>query len=349
MPFEYHPRNETALQGEKEALEKQASEWGNNAPMLYFRAGTTMIRILPPWNEKGVFFREITRHRIRVGKRTEILACPAAEANLPCSLCQKGQELTDSRDDVKMKFARDHLRPRTQYLYNVLCYSGPANPKNGEVPEFGKVYVAEGGVMVHRQIISLDTDPQAGWNDITNPEAGVLLLIKRTGQGLDTKYEVNPHGAGRTNFFADLQSRGIDANTLELINLDEVYAIPPQEKIDELAAQLNVGGAFPGASVPAPQPALPTVSPPAAAAPVAPVAAPVVPAAPVPAPVAAPPIAPPPGQPAQTVTGVQPPLVAAPPAGPPNQTVTGPEQTAAQAQAPVPVPPPVIPDPPKAE
>jgi hypothetical protein len=299
--MQFYERNEAALSNESDALDKKAQEWGNDAPMLYLFAGSTMIRILPPYNETGVFFRQITKHRVRVGNRTEILACPAAEANLPCAICEKGQELMDSRDEMKMKFARENLRPRVQYLYNVIVHSGPAN-KKGETPEFGKVYVLEAGVMVHRQVINLDQDPGAGWADITNPAAGVNLIIKRTGQGLDTKYEVNPHGAGRTDFFADCTAHGVDPNSLELINLDEVYSIPPAEKLAEIASTINVGGAFPGAgTAPTAHPALPTasmtpapVAPVAAVAPVAPVApvAAVAPVAPVSAPVAVtPPVA----------------------------------------------------------
>lgn len=280
--MQFFERNEVAIQSEKDALEKKASEWGVDAPMLYLLAGSTMIRILPPFSEAGVFFRQITKHRVRVGNRTEILACPAAEENLPCAICERGQEMMESKDEAQMTFARENLRPRNQYLYNVLAHSGPANRK-GEVPEFGKVYVLEAGVMVHRQIISLDQDPATGWADITNPGAGVNLIVKRTGQSLDTKYEVNPHGAGRTDLFADCAARGIDPNALILHDLDKVYPMPPAEKLAEVAASITVGGAFPGGATPTARPALPTASPAAVAAPVAP---PATVATPVPAPVA---------------------------------------------------------------
>jgi hypothetical protein len=277
--MQFFERNEAALASEKDALEKQANAWGNDAPMIYAQAGTTMLRILPPFDDKGVFFSQITKHRVQVGgKRTEIFACPAEEAGLPCAICVKGQEMTESKDEAQMKFAKENLRPRNQFLYNVLVHSGPADRK-GNVPEFGKVYVLETGVMVHRQIISLDQDPATGWADITNPGNGVNLMIKRTGQGLDTKYEVNPHGAGRTDVFADCAARGIDPNSLELFNLNEVYAIPDEEKVEEVASKAGAG--MFGAT-PAPRPALQTASPAAAAA------TPAAPAPTVPVPVAAP-------------------------------------------------------------
>lgn len=279
----YFKQNPEALQHEKDRLERKATEWGNNAPMLYPQPGSTMIRILPPFSEAGVFFRKIVKHRVPVGKSAETFACPASEANLPCAICVMGQHMTDSRDEEQMKFAKENLRPREHYLYNVLVHSGPANRK-AEVPEFGKVYVMESGIMVHRQIIELDQDPANGWADVTNLEGGVNLIIKRTGQGFDTKYTVNPHGAGRTNVFEDCAARGIDPQTLELINLDEVYTIPDQEKVAEVASRINVS--MFGAA-PSPRPALQTVSPVAAAATPA---APTPGAAPVP--VAATPVAP---------------------------------------------------------
>jgi len=327
--MEYYQRNEVALQNESDALDKQAVEWGNNAPMLYLQNGSTMVRVLPPYSDAGVFFRQVTVHRVPVGQRAEIFACPAAMAGNHCAVCVKGQELTDSKDEMKMKFAKDNLRPRARYLYNVLVYSAPAS-RNGEVPMFGKVYVMEAGITVHRQIISLDQDPNTGWADVTNPEQGANLIIKRTGQGLDTKYEVHPH-AQRTNLFADCQARGIDPNSLMLINLDELYVVPESEKIEEVLAKVSVNKF---SAIPSPRPALQTVSPTvAAAAPAAPV--PVAPA-PVVAPVP-PPVVPAPVQPSV------PPQVPAVPQAP---QVLQPPQVPPVVQPPEVPQPPVIPAPP---
>jgi len=321
--MQIYERNEATLQAEQAALERQSNGRGTDAPMLELQSGSTMVRILPPYSAAGVFFRQVFKHWVNMGKgkQAEIFACPAVEANLPCAVCQKGQELTDTRDEVKMKFARD-LRPQNRFLYNVLVHSAPGD-RRGVVPEFGKVYVMEAGVMVHRQIISLDQDPAAGWSDVTNPQAGVNLIIKKTGSKLDTKYDVNPHGSGRTDMYADCAARGVDHNSLTLINLDEVYAIPDQEKVEEVAASINVGGAFPGGAAPTPRPALKTVSPAAAAsAPTAPVTA-------TPAPVAAPAPQPLPAA-APAMVASQPPVVAG----------------SGEGAQPVPVPP-VVPAPPE--
>lgn len=278
--MKYYPRNEEALRAEHDSLEKRANEWSNNnVNMLYLQPGTTMVRILPEYSQAGVFFHKFMKHSIFVGNIRETFACPAA-MNLPCAVCSKGQELMNSRDEKKMEFARNNLRPTEKYLYNVLCYAAPPN-NNGDVPEFGKVYVLEAGIMVHRQIIGLDQDPQTGWANVTNPESGVILIIKRTGKGqFDTKYTVNPHGGGRTNLLEECQTRGINLNNLQLIDLDQVPSSPPDWKLDELVNSIDniVNNDF--NVVPSPRPVLQTVSPAAAAAaPAAPASAPPAPGA----------------------------------------------------------------------
>lgn len=276
----FFQRNEDAMTQEKDRVEKQASEWGNNADMLYLMAGSTMVRILPAYSDAGKFFRKITRHRTRTSDGTFIGACPAVTEDLPCALCEKAQELKDSGDPVKLKFVKDNLRPQDRYLYNVLVYSAPADSQ-GQSKEFGKVYVMEAGIMVHRQLISLDTDAMVGWADITNLNNGVNVVIKRTGSGLDTKYEVSPTGHGRSDVVADFQARGLNPQQLQPVNLDLLYTLPPDEKLAEVVAGLRVG------ATPSPQGQFPVQAP--AMQPVVPQSAPV--AAP---PLAAPPVASPP-------------------------------------------------------
>lgn len=305
--MEFFEKNEEAIASEKNALDKKANEWGVNAPMLYPLSGSTTVRILPPWSGAGAFFREITKHRVRVGKKTEIFACPSVEANMPCAVCDLGEELTLSKDEDKLEFVKENLRPKSSYLYNVLCRSGPANRK-GDCPEFGKVYVLELGVMAHHQIIEHDQDAAAGWADVANPNSGVNLVIKRTGQGrYDTKYTVTPHGAGRSDFYADCDAVGIDAGDLKLINLDEVYTVPEADKVEAVVSALKINVPSP---TPVAQPVMQTVSPTAVAPMVAPMAnvttqGPLVTPVTAPSPVAAPA--------AQTAEVPQPPAVPSPP------------------------------------
>ncbi len=244
--MQFYERDEKALQGEKDALDKRDSAFGVNADMLYLLPGTTQVRLLPPYSDKGVFFKEISKHRIKNGKRWETYACPLEMASLPCALCELGAELTATLDEAKIEFVSENLRPRTAFLYNVICHGGPQNRKN-ETPEFGKVYCLESGLMVHKQILQLDQDPVDGWADITTVNNGVNLTIKRTGQGLGTEYSVNPHGSGRTDIFEQLVERGIDPAGLVLFDLDNVYTLPTEEKLELVTKMVK-------ASVPKVQP-----------------------------------------------------------------------------------------------
>jgi hypothetical protein len=242
--------------------------------MLYPLNGSTVVRILPPAGEDGVFFSQVRKHRVTTGRQTDIFACPLWMNDAHCAVCSKNDEFVQSKETNKMDYARDNLRAKEYTLYNVLALSGPAN-KKGEVPTYGKVYVLEVGVTTHRQIIGLDQDPASGWADITNPEKGVNIVIKRTGQKFDTKYDVTPHGQGRSNLWTDLTSRGIDPSGVVLFELSKVYSVPATDFVDDVAARIpsNPGTGFatpqPAAAFapPAPAPALAPLAPAPAVAP----------------------------------------------------------------------------------
>jgi len=263
--MQYYERNEEAMSTEKERLAKAAAQYGVDAPLLYALPGSTMVRILPPYGPEGKFFRQIYKHRVPTSNRPVITACPKSMAQLSCPICEKGKELVETRDESNMKFAREHMKPRQQFLYNVICVSGPAD-REGKPPDPNQVYVMEVGVMTHQQIIGLDQDEAMGWANLSDPAQGVTLAINRTGQGLDTKYDVNPTGAGRTNIFEELASRGVNAEELTLYNLDEVYKFLPDERLEEIAADISIGGFAVTAKQSQPQfkPAATTNTPPAA-------------------------------------------------------------------------------------
>lgn len=241
--MKYYNRDEAALTAEQAQMERRSSDFGVSVPMLYLYPGTTIVRILPPFSEAGMFFSRVRKHRIARGKSADVFACPQAMSDTFCAICAKAKEFVDSKETAKMDYVRENLRAREYSLYNVVVISGPANGK-GEVPAFGTVYVLEAPVSAHRQIISLDQDTATGWADITNPEKGVNLVIKRSGVKFDTKYEVHPHGAGRTNLWTDLTSRGIDPNSLMLHDLNAVYTVPGEDFVNDIASNIpsNIGG-----------------------------------------------------------------------------------------------------------
>ena len=369
--MKFYERNEELLTQEKARLDKEAEQMGLNAPLLFARQGITVLRILPPYSEVGAFYHHAYLHHVQIGGDRKVVPCPAAE-DLACPICAKGEQMYNTHDEALLKQAKD-LRPREYYLYNVLCYSGQPDGR-GQLPEFGKVYVLRGGVMIHRQIMALDRDEATGWANITDLENGVNISITRTGTGmLDTKYNVNP--CPRSNLLADCQVRSIDINKIELYALDKVYSLLPAEEIEAIAERIQfipsgpapvggqqgvVGVPVPGPApvpVPAPMPApvpavVPAATPPTVAPAPQPVQTTIAPtptvAAPLPTPVAAYP-APVAAEPAQAPIAAAAPVVEPAPATVPLVAPTAQPATPAvpvEAEAKPEVP--VIPPPPPA-
>jgi hypothetical protein len=263
--MKYYETNKEAITEEKERLGKATAEHGVNFPIMYCLPGSTMVRILPAFNETGKWFKQVYKHRVPTIGRATIVACPKSMAQLPCPICDKGKELMASLDEDKMKFARDNLKPRQQFLYNIICVAGPAN-RDGQQPDPNVVQLLEVGVMTHQQIVGLDQDEATGWANIADPNAGVTLSIGRTGQGLDTKYVVNPTGAGRTSIFEELMGRGIDVNELVLFNLEEVYTFLSDEQLKLIVDDIPEPGPKDATGRPTFKPA-PSGTPPASPAP----------------------------------------------------------------------------------
>lgn len=264
--MKYFERNEEALAEELAEQERRAAEFGIQVPMLYLHPGTTQVRILPAFDDRGVFFAKLWKHRVSRGRGADVFACPDVrdkKGNViesRCGVCSLSAEFNASKEEAKLAYARENLRVREYGLYNVICFSAPANSK-GEVPVFGQVYVLEAPITAHRQIISLDQDAATGWADIISPERGVNIAIKRTGVKFDTKYEVHPHGQGRTNLWNDLTARGVDPNSLVLFDLTKVYSVPSEEFVAEVVARIPkvfgetaTAGNAPAFRPPAPQP-----------------------------------------------------------------------------------------------
>jgi hypothetical protein len=262
----FYGRNQEALAQERANIEKQKQEATTFAPMLYLLGGVTTVRVLPAYSEKGVFFTTVAKHYIRTPAGGRTFACTGEDS---CRICLLGQGYMESGDEAKMKIVRENLRPRTYYLYNTLVLSAPP-PKKGEPATFGTVYVMEAPQSVHNQIIGLDQDTAMGWDDITDFEKGVTIYIKRTGTTKnDTKYEVHPHGSGRSNILEQLAAAGVDPSKLDAHDLDKVYGQPDADRLNEALAAIEVQAGGVAASAPKFHPAAPQTPPsvPAQAAP----------------------------------------------------------------------------------
>ena len=234
-PFQ---RNEQAINQERDRDKKQQAEQSEGGVSTYFlKKGTATVRILPPYNERGVWFRETQEHTIQIApKKWQSFTCPRPSGK-QCPFCDQGTALYEEGSEEAVAKAKD-FRPRTQFLFNALILSD----NRGNNASKG-VQVLKAGVMVKRQLLELDTNVQAGWGDMTNLETGFNVNIERTGEGLETKYSVLPFGGGRSNILENLATQGIDANSLTLHDLDALF---PPRSYEELSGVMEGQATAPG-------------------------------------------------------------------------------------------------------
>lgn len=212
MPFVHYEPNKTTLSQER-ARDSRETVF-DFEDTFFLQKGITSVRILPPYSEEGVWFRELVEYRIAGEGSATFLTAP--EPGEPDPVADFIDHLRSLGDEASLEVAKE-LRPRRQYLFNALILSAP----QAEF-EKGKVYVLKTGVSVKRDLLQFDQDEQLGWADITNLEKGVNFNINRTGTGLKTEYNVSPMSE-RTNVQEYLASVGVDINTVKLHDLNNIY------------------------------------------------------------------------------------------------------------------------------
>jgi len=204
--MKYYQRNEKAIQ--------QEMDKSNNGSSFYtFSPGRTVIRVLPPSDESGVWFREIREYYFQQGNQHLFLSSPA-DFGLRDPLAEWSQEVYEKGNEAAMKEA-SRFRPRVRYLMNVIVLS---DTKDSSLEKGIKVLSSP--AVVKEQLVKLDLMREYG--DITNPENGFNIIVERTGTGLNTKYSVVPDPK-RTNIFEILQNAGIDPRQLELNDLESAH------------------------------------------------------------------------------------------------------------------------------
>jgi hypothetical protein len=321
--------NSDALDAEYAKDKREVAERGEVRPFK-LENGVTELRILPPFNERGVWYRENKEYFFQNDGQYNRLSSPS-QFGLPDPVAEKRQELIDAGGEANLEMAKE-LREQRTFLYNVIIKSAPA----GVEFKPGQVYILKTGVKVKRALLNNDRDVQGGWHDITNVESGVTFRITKSGKGFQTDYQTVPC-AGRTRLEDDLLAVNMAMiDGTNLYNLDEMYPPLPYDEMRMRLLGMNpkkeaahepqpqapqfqpVPQGTPGAVPSQPAPATPAPVP----APATPQAAPA-PQAPAPQPAPQPqPVAQPAPQPqpvAQPVEQAALPQVPAPPPADPNQ------------------------------
>jgi len=149
-------------------IEQKLAEVGSGT---FFKAkeGKNKVRILPPWNDEGLFYHEQVYH---YGLKHDGKNVTVAGPNpIVMKFIKKMEE--QGSEDAK---AAKKLQPKTKYYVNILERTS------------NKVMIWGFSRKVLGTILSAMADPDYG--DITDLEEGYDVTIERAGTGLDTKYEV---------------------------------------------------------------------------------------------------------------------------------------------------------------
>lgn len=195
-------------------------------------AGDHRYRILPGWRggDDKQFWHDWAIHFIKSpasGDKPEaVYLCTEKTFGKPCEVCEAVKKSLGVSSDDKMTEFLKKAGSAQRYLMNVLHLTGP---------EPTKVQVLEVGQGVFESICELVKE----YGDITHPDTGIDIKIKREGSGLDTSYSVLPSAKSQP-----LNKAALTA----LTNLDEFVS---QENPTGQLKALNAIGTIIGVTAPA--------------------------------------------------------------------------------------------------
>lgn len=199
--------------------------------------GQHKYRILPSWRSGGdsQFWHDFSMHFIKTpdsaDKPAAVYVCAAKTYGKSCDVCEAIKKSMGVCGDDKLNDFLKKAQSAQRYLLNVLHLTGP---------EPTKPQVLEVGQGVFENICALIGE----YGDITCPDTGTDIIIKREGSGLETKYTV----------MSAAKSQPVPKSVLgSVTNLDEFVAQEnPAGQAKALGAVGNIIGIMaPAVSAPA--------------------------------------------------------------------------------------------------
>jgi hypothetical protein len=200
----------------KQRLQEEAQR--NQLPMWKIPEGESKIRILPPWSEAGDIAFECKSHW-RIPPNDRMVNCLTV-INQECPVCELVKELrAKGKAELASKFGA-----KKSIYYNVLV--------RGE--EDKGVQIMRSGIQLYENILSYLYDDEYG--DITCIDEGSDITIERSGQGLDTSYNVKI--ARKTS---PLSPDAKKATKLinEMFLLDEILDFKPSAELNLLVSNIT--------------------------------------------------------------------------------------------------------------
>jgi hypothetical protein len=194
----------------KQQLEAVMSRSGNFASVKFFKLanGKNKIRILPPWSDANVAWREVFQHwGINDSHKAPIL-CPNKTPGMDheCPICDWVDELKQHTDDPVAMETVNNTRAKRAFLMQIIDYASPVytvsdmaewekTSPDKEAPfSVGdpKIQVYSATISIMDSILGLIGETQT---DITELDTGRDLTINRIYNKANprlTKYEVIP-------------------------------------------------------------------------------------------------------------------------------------------------------------
>lgn len=221
------------MSGIKDLINKKKQEMASkkaaSLKTLKPQAGRHTYRILPPWrlrtqpDEPGPhpFWHDFALHWIKQDpnqkKPDAVYICADKTFGEPCDICNAiGRGIKASDDDQAIE-ALKACNSQQKYLLNILHRSGP-NPD--------EVQVMEVGVKIFEQILEFVNE----YDDITDLNEGMDIVISKEGTGLNTKYTLMPAA----------KSKPVDPSVMD--NLFDLDAAVAQENETKKQQALNEVG-----------------------------------------------------------------------------------------------------------
>jgi len=216
MSFKAYPRNAKEIESD-----------GKDNVLTSLKAGNTTIRVMPPYSDRGCWFKKINEYYFKLGDQHLYFPSPR-DFGEPDPILDYCESVWASEDEDMMAVVKE-WKPRLRYLINVFILAEPSPVDRNNV------IVLKTPAKVLKELKTYDIDSAAGYGDITNIENGFNFNIKKEGKGLGTTYSVTPHRQN-SDIKALLKERNLDLNSMTLHNLDTVY---PTKSFEELTSLLE--------------------------------------------------------------------------------------------------------------
>ena len=179
------------------------------------KVGRNVVRVLPEVGDMDFFFQEVGKHVFPDGRS---VYCPkfTSVGEKECPICELIDDLYADGSQSSKKLAKA-IRLRRAYWMNIVN----RDDETQDNPVGSGPLIFTPGVKIFDQINNMITDPEVG--DITDVNDGIDIIIKRTGTGLDTDYDVLPkRNSSPLSADADVVTQWLDeAKDLSWVEVSE--------------------------------------------------------------------------------------------------------------------------------